>query len=197
MTEKADAPLRRNTKELIFEEAAQLFQEKGYASSSMRDLAERTGLSPSSFYNHIRSKEDILKEICFSTAEKFLNGMEDVQKMMSSPEDKLRAIINLHVTIAAEDISSSMVFSDEWRHLSEPLLSQFLKLRNQYELAFQEIIEEGIDTGIFKALDSRIALYTFLNALRWIYFLVKPGKTLDSTALKKDLESLLLNGLSI
>ena len=46
----------KTSKERIFEEAAILFTEKGYQASSMRDLSDRVGLKPSSFYNHIKSK---------------------------------------------------------------------------------------------------------------------------------------------
>lgn len=196
MKERIDIPEKRKTKEVIYLEAARLFREKGYASSSMRDLSERTGLSPSSFYNHIRSKEDLLQTICFSTATKFMDGMERVQKMIATPREKLRELIGLHIAIAAEDLTSSMVFNDEWRHLSEPHLSQFLELRNKYEKDFLRIIEEGIEVGVFKSLDSQMVLYTFLNALRWIYFRTRPGKSFDAAKLKREMEILLLEGLS-
>ncbi|MBK6904959.1 MAG: helix-turn-helix transcriptional regulator [Saprospirales bacterium] len=51
----------KNKKQEIFEEAAKLFQEKGYGAASMRDLADRVQLKASSLYSHIRKKEEILQ----------------------------------------------------------------------------------------------------------------------------------------
>ena len=58
----------KTKKQLILEAAARLFRDKGYAATSMRDLARAVDLKASSLYNHIGSKEEILQnisEICY------------------------------------------------------------------------------------------------------------------------------------
>ena len=42
-----------------------MFKDKGFAASSMRDLAETVGIEAASLYNHIKSKSEILQEIIF------------------------------------------------------------------------------------------------------------------------------------
>lgn len=41
----------------------QLFAERGYANTSLRELAERLGLTKAALYYHFRSKEDILRSL--------------------------------------------------------------------------------------------------------------------------------------
>ena len=58
--------------------------EKGYLAASMRELAERVGLEQaSSLYNHLKSKEEVLRKICFDNAHKFINGISEIEKTIS------------------------------------------------------------------------------------------------------------------
>ena len=61
--------LRRKSskREVILIKAATMFKDKGFAASSMRDLAETVGIEAASLYNHIKSKSEILVS-CFCRA---------------------------------------------------------------------------------------------------------------------------------
>ncbi len=182
-------------KQFIFEEAAKLFRDKGYLATSMRELATKVGLEPSSLYSHIKSKEEILQKICLDNAEKFIEGIEAIDQEKQSPVEKIEALIGLHIKIATEDLTSVTVFNDEWRHLGEASLKEFLSLRRSYESRFRKIIETGIETKAFRAIDSNVALFSILTSLRWIHYWYKPGRKLDVTTLQTQIIDLLLHGL--
>ena len=59
-------------KEVIIKAAAKLFREKGFKAASMRDLAVKVGVEAASLYNHIRSKSELLHDICFDVANIFI-----------------------------------------------------------------------------------------------------------------------------
>lgn len=182
-------------KEIIFQAAAQLFREKGYTAASMRDLAERVGLKPSSFYSHIKSKEEILQKICFDNAQKFTEGMEVVEASGGSNIEQLQALLRLHIQVALENPTSVTVFNDEWRHLSEPFLTKFVLLRKDYELRFLQIIKAGIAAKELQDINPQIILYTLLNALRWLYFDSKLARASSRESIEKDLSQVLLRGI--
>ena len=185
----------KTKKQIIKEAAAQLFKEKGYAATSMRDLAQVVGLKASSLYNHISSKEEILREICFSNARRFLDRMEEIEKLEVGATEKVRCLIRFHIQVATEDITSVTAFNDEWRHLTEPELGQFKALRKDYESRFMAILQQGIDEKKFKAVRPTIALYTFLSAVRWLHDWYQPGKSITVDDLERDITHLLLGGL--
>jgi len=64
---------KQSKKELIIQEAALIFKQKGYSATSMRELAEKVGMEAASLYNHIRSKDEILEEICFKVANQYVS----------------------------------------------------------------------------------------------------------------------------
>ncbi|MBC7473140.1 MAG: TetR/AcrR family transcriptional regulator [Candidatus Sericytochromatia bacterium] len=73
-----------NTEEKIIEVALELFSNKGFANSSMREIAEKVGIKASSIYNHFKSKEEILLKLInyYSTSDEILSSIseEDIIK---------------------------------------------------------------------------------------------------------------------
>jgi len=156
-------------KQNIYEQAAILFRDKGFPATSMRDLASAVGIEASSLYSHINSKSEILRHICFNCATRFLVSLDKINKTNELPADKLRALIDVHVTIAQDDATSIIVFNDEWRHLEEPHLSEFIKLRRRYEEGCAQIIKAGIADGSFREIDPFIVLNTLLSSTLWLH----------------------------
>lgn len=190
-------PEPKSKRDEIREAAARLFRDKGYAATSMRDLAGAVDIKASSIYNHFGSKEDILRQICLDNAQRFLAGLRKVEVSEGSATDKLRALIRLHIQIATEDLTSITAFNDEWRHLKEPYLSEFKAIRRDYERRFQTIIEDGLRKGELRPIDPHIATYTLFSSMRWLYDWYKSGERISADDLQRDISALLMNGLSV
>ncbi len=185
---------RSARKQRIYEAAATLFRDKGYNATSMRDLAMSVGIEPSSLYSHIKSKEELLSEICFECGQQFLDGVEAIILNSNDITHKLRALIHLHVKIAQDDITSMTVFNDEWRHITEPELSLFKQMRKKYEDDCMAIINIGIEENIFRSIDTHVVLNAIINSTLWIQ---KSKRMLakDTSDLANQISDLILNGL--
>ena len=96
----------------IVEVAAKLFKEKGYSAVTMRDLATAMGMKAASLYNHISSKQEILKIIVISIAEDFTSGMEIIINSEESNINKLKKVVELHVQISSQDTDG--IVENEW-----------------------------------------------------------------------------------
>lgn len=186
---------KKTKKEIIQEAAAQLFRDKGYSATSMRDLAEAVNLKASSLYNHISSKEEILRNICFENAHRFISGMEAVEQSGAPAPEQVRALLSLHIRTAMGDATSVTAFNDEWRHLNEPYLSEFKALRKDYEHRFRSILQTGIASGAFRNLDPNVMLYTLFSSVRWLYDWFQDGKSLSAEAVEAEVIELLMGGL--
>jgi AcrR family transcriptional regulator len=183
-------------KEQVIRSAAELFREKGYAASSMRDLAQKLGIEAASLYSHIKSKEEILQSLCFDMAAEFRKSLEEVEKQKVSASEKLKNGIIGHIQVMAKDLIASAVFMNEHRHLSQPYLRDFLLLRINYINRFKDILEEGVRKGEFKDnIDIKLAVMTLFSSLNWMPQWYDPNSNIDSLSLGQQLADMLVNGL--
>ncbi len=193
VTYSMEAVLTR--KEQIEKTATALFKRKGYTATSMRDLANALGIEAASIYSHIRSKEEILQRVCFKMADEFFDALDTAESMAGPATVRLQRAIAAHVQVLTQNTEASAVFLHEWRHLSEPLHSNFLALRDKYEARFRDIIREGIQRGEFSVPDEKFAVLTILSALNWIHTWYKPEGKMTPTEIAENLSEMLLNGL--
>jgi AcrR family transcriptional regulator len=182
-------------KEVIIEKAALLFKTKSYSATSMRDLAETLGIEAPSLYNHIISKSELLNEICFKVGNKFTDQIEKIESSSLSAIEKLEAIIRFHIKTMLENFDEVYVANHEWKHLREPLLSNFLNIRRNYEKSLVQLIETGIQNNEFKIINPYVAVLTILSAVRGLEFWQRNKKNISQQNLEDDMVSHLLNGI--
>lgn len=187
--------VKKNRKQQIEEKATALFRERGYAATSMRDLAQVLGIEAASLYSHIKSKEEILQKICFRMADEFFEAWKEVESETSSMAAKMEKAAIAHVKVITKDTDASAVFFNEWRHLSEPFLSDFLAMRDDYEGRFMQILKNGITGGEFKIVDEKFMMLTILSSLNWTHNWYKPQGSLKPEEVGSMLSNLILNGL--
>lgn len=180
-------------KQIILHAAADLFSKKGYNAATIRDLASMVGLEPSSIYSHIRSKEDLLIELCMTCANQFMEGINNISSEEMSSRKKLKALILLHLDIAYLYPASAIVFNDEWRFLPPQELQEFLHLRKAYEKKFKKILITGKEEGKFFFDHTDIVFNIILNTLNYTY---KGVKQYDKNELEETLSHFILNFLN-
>ena len=182
-------------KDEIIKTAAKLFEKKGYSAVTMRDLAKAMGIKAASLYNHINSKQEILKEIIISLAEEFTEGMKQIKASPGSSIDKLKEIVKLHVNITSKNTYGMASLNNDWMHLEEKL-DYYLKLRSNYEDEFRDIIIEGINNNEIVDSNVDITLFSMLSTLRSLYLWIPQKEDLNPDELAKNLSDVLINGIN-
>ena len=183
-------------KEEIIKTAAKLFKEKGYSAVTMRDLASAMGIKAASLYNHINSKQQILKEIIITLAEEFTHGMEVIKASSDNSINKLKQIVALHVKIAGNNIYGMAALNNDWMHL-EDQLEYYLKLRSNYEDDFRTILKEGIKQGEIVDENPEVMLFSMLSTLRSLYVWIPKKEDVNPEKLANSLSRVLIQGINI
>ena len=176
--------------------ATALFRARGYAATSMRELATALGLEAGSLYSHIKSKEEILHRVCFGlAAEFFANFAQATADSSVTVATQLRQAIESHVRVLTRDSAASAVFLHEWRHLSEPARAEFLALRDRYEAGFRTLITQGVAAGQLHTPDAAFAALTLLASLNWLPSWYRPEGKLSPDEIAHRLAEQLLTGI--
>jgi AcrR family transcriptional regulator len=188
--------MRKETrKQEIVRVAATLFKNKGYSAVTMRDLATVMGIKAASLYNHIDSKQTILQDIIIAVAEDFTSGMNRIIQTDCNSVEKLKQIIDLHVKIAIENTDELAALNLDWMHL-ENKLDYYLKLRQDYESNYKQIIEIGIINKEIKNVNSDILMFSMLSTLRSLYLWVPKKGIVNQKELAKSLSQILISGIN-
>ena len=182
-------------KDEIIKTAAKLFKKKGYSAVTMRDLAKAMGIKAASLYNHINSKQDILKDIIILLAEEFTDGMKIIRTSQGNSIDKVKQIVKLHVDITARNTFGMASLNNDWMHLEEKL-DYFLQLRLNFENNFRDILIEGINNNEIIDSNVDVMLFSMHSTLKSLYLWIPKKEDLAPEELTNILNTVLIHGIN-
>ncbi|NBR37215.1 MAG: TetR/AcrR family transcriptional regulator [Chitinophagales bacterium] len=186
---------KASKKGLILQKAAAMFRQRGFAATSMRDLAEVVGIEAASLYNHISSKNEILEAICFEMANHFNTHMDQIEATRQSALSALEAILRFHIRQMIDNYEQVYVSDREWKHLQEPYLSNFQTQRRNYRKRIAQLIETGIQKKEILPIDSATAVLIMLHAISGIESWHRSKKRISARELEDNMLTILVGGL--
>lgn len=190
------APKVSNKKNRIIKIAAKLFREKGYAATSMRDLAEQVGVEAASLYNHINSKAQILDEIIEKTVSQCTENLEEIESSNESYLKKIEGLIRFHTRMMIFQFEEYSVMVSEWMHLEPKKLANFAKQRKEYVRRMETIVQQGIAAGEIKPLMPYVVVLNILSSVRGLEFWHRSSKIHSAKKIEEHMVKHLLTGLT-
>lgn len=186
---------KASRKAFILQKAATMFREKGFNATSMRDLAESVGIEAASLYNHIKSKNEILEAICFEVANRYNSNMDVIEGSNQKPIAKVETLLRFHIRQMTDNYEEVYVSDREWKHLSDPYLSNFHNQRRTYRKRFASIIDEGIRRNEIRKIDSPTAVLIILHAISGIESWHRSTAKINADELEDNMVMILIDGL--
>jgi AcrR family transcriptional regulator len=175
----ADAPSSRRRR--IEDVASALFRERGYAATSVRDIARALDVQGASLYAHVTSKEDVLWAIVDRAATRFENAADAAERgtECAGPAARLSELVRGHIGVITTDLGAATVFVHEWRALSAERRATIAARRDAYEHRFRSVIADGMATGEFGITDPAVAAAFLLSALNGLATWYRPDGRLS------------------
>lgn len=183
--------------EFILRTSARIFAEKGYHSTSMRDISRETRVSLAGLYYYCKSKEELLyliQDNCFGHV---LERLELRLKLAPDPIEKLRFVIENHLSFFAANMAEMKVLSHEADSLAGEMHEHVSGKKQQYTKVVRQILAgvQASQTDSRTRIDLTVATYALFGMMNWIYNWYDPQGKLSVTDLVDNVTRLFLTGL--
>jgi AcrR family transcriptional regulator len=184
--------------EFILQNAARIFAEKGYHSTSMRDISRETKVSLAGLYHYCRSKDELLFLIQDNCFRRVLENAKRRLLPTLNPVDALRVFIENHLAFFAANMAEMKVLSHEADSLGGEMGKQVSSTKRQYTRLAQELLAniQSSNNGAKKSVDLTVATYALFGMMNWIYNWYDPTGKLSVNELIDNVTRLFLNGFA-
>lgn len=178
--------------------AARLFADRGYVSTTVRDIADAAGILSGSLYHHFDSKESMADEILRG----FLDGLFDTYAQIVAadlgPRNTLEAVVAASFRSIRDHPAEVAIYQNEAKHLAHLERFAYIDERNvEFRNLWRKILTDGVRQGVFREdLDVEL-VYRFIRdtvwvAVRWY----NPAGTLSADDVAQQYLGILLDGIA-
>jgi AcrR family transcriptional regulator len=195
-----------DSKDEILQAAAELFMAYGYAATSIDAVAERLGATKGRIYHHWKSKSDLYFDVQVAAMTRITAAVEPIARGPGSPAERLAAMALAHARILLTELPVQKVAVQGLerellggsRGAASKRLQAVLRLRDDYERLFAEVIDAGIRDGAFIDLPPRLATKPFFGVMNWATVWYSPRRLQsadDVEALARTLADYAMRGI--
>lgn len=197
-TKKKELTRKRDklSQKAIVTKATELFARSGFGSTSLDDIALAMGVTKGALYYHVKNKEEILRLIYLTVLSASEEPLQRIVEASVSPVKKLRLAVEHQTAVAADRSPALQVFYREQAHLTGPFAREITQRMHAYEHYFEQVIEEGMAAGVFRAdIDPKIAVYGLLAMCNSLSQWYKPSGKYSPNQIAEHFVKMLETGL--
>jgi len=161
----------------IYEHAIRLFAERGFAGTSLQDIADALGITRPALYYYVKSKDELLAKLAADVAG---GSAAQITKLAGRPDldaaGKLREIVRLTALRQATQSERFRLLIRSEAELPAELSDAYDTSRRAVLRAVTGVIDEGIRAGRFRPVDARIAALGVIGMWNWVAWWFRPDR---------------------
>jgi AcrR family transcriptional regulator len=198
MAERAKAaPVPGARKAEVLALAAELFARDGYASTTVRDIADAAGILSGSLYHHFPSKEAIANAIVSPLLDEVLSGYDEIVSAADDPRETFEALATASLMAIEHHRDAAVMYEQDRRQLAAlPRLAHLVDAEWRIEQAWIGVLQRGVEEGEFRGgVDAQIAYRLIRGALFSVARWHVPGEQPDLHQIADQYLRILLDGV--
>lgn len=178
--------------------AADLFADRGYVATTVRDIADEAGILSGSLYHHFDSKESMIDEILSTFIDQTLSSYEGVIAERKGPRETFEGLVRTSLESMVESRSAILIYQNEARFLAaQPRFSYLTGAHRKFEKIWTDVLKKGVKSGEFRdtidpKLVYRLVRDSVWTAPRWY----RPGGSLKPEKIIAQYLAVLVDGVA-
>jgi len=182
-------------REAILAHAAHLFARRGYASTSMNQVAQACGLSKPTLYHYYRDKYALLVSIAEGHVALLEALVHARMAEAGAPEARLRALVSSLMAEYAGAQDAHRVLTEDVKFLEPDDRARVLARERWIVARFADVIVQVRPDLSQAALAKPLTMFLF-GMVNWMFTWMRPDGALDYEALSPVVADLFIGGLA-
>ncbi|HET6736293.1 TetR/AcrR family transcriptional regulator [Mycobacterium sp.] len=153
----------------MYETAAKLFAHRGFAGTSLQDIADEMGITRPALYYYVKSKDDLLAKLITEITE---GSTSQILAVATDPEldaaQKLSRIAYLMAHNRAMQPTRFLLLSRSEAELSDTLAEVHEKTKRAMLRSLIGVIDQGVEAGHFRPVNPRSAALAVIGMCNWV-----------------------------
>lgn len=182
-------------REVVLETAVTLFNERGFRTTSLDDVARRLGVTKPTIYQYVASKDEILFDCVIRGLEMIRTAAETATQGHHTGRDKLEAAMHAYAIAMTKDFCRCVTRTAD-SELSEDSRKEFRRLKRNIDEMMRGMVRAGIADGSLRGGDLRMITFTLTGTLNWIGRWYEPTGELSPEFIASNVVRTLMTGLA-
>ncbi|GAA0936254.1 TetR/AcrR family transcriptional regulator [Pseudonocardia zijingensis] len=159
----------------LYEQATRLFAERGFAGTSLQDIADALGITRPALYYYVKSKDELLARLVTEVTNGPLDELTALVARGLDPVATLRGIVEVLVGRRAGQPERFRLLIRSEAELPEELAEAYDQGRRAVLKTIAGVIDDGAHAGVFRPVDARVAALGVLGMCNWVAWWFHPG----------------------
>lgn len=180
----------------VLDRAVGLFAERGFAGTSLKDVADAVGLSRPAIYYYFPSKDALLEELLTGVTVSAARILDNVQRRTDlSPIEKIGAAAHDLVIWVTERRLHFIAIDRSENELPPPILARHRDAKRRVLNGMIQLIDDAIDSGEARAVDSRVTAFAIIGMCNWTAWWFVPDRHLTAAAIADRIADLAIHSI--
>jgi AcrR family transcriptional regulator len=171
----------------IAHKAADLIIERGFNETSVSQIAKAVGIGKSTLYDYFSNKDEIFLYLLDEPIEELTRQVKSIIAGKGSALERLYEVMYMHLEVLLRNKAYLLKLTFEAQRLDAEGQQHYQEKRYAYQDLLRALIEEGIEEGCYRPVDSAIVMKMLMAMMSTVAFTTRPvgsskemlGSTLD------------------